>query len=272
MSPEFSVFHYQSPRRLLLDFLAQRQRQEPAYSARRFASDIGISHTLLLMLLQGKRPLRIKHSAALAGAMGLSSHERLFLQALIQFDSATEAEDKALCQLWLTEIHPAGEFRIRELDEFSVIAHWLHTAILAASRIPSLDLSPEALEKRFRKWGKGITALEIRSAIERLLELGLLKRDDSGRLVATHERVTCRDDLANRGARLYHKQASELAAQAIELVPLEQREFQSFSIAVSRDKVPLAKEMLRKFRAQLAKAMSETPGEEIYQVNLQFFQ
>ncbi|MCM2321922.1 MAG: TIGR02147 family protein [Oligoflexia bacterium] len=272
METAFSVFNYQSPRQALLDFLAGRQRQEPHYSVRRFATEMGISHTLLLMFLQGKRPLRVKHGPLLAKAMRLSSQERLFLQALLQLESATDPEEKDLCRVWLAELHPEGDFKIRELEEYSAIAHWIHTVLLAATEIPSLELTPENLHRRLKKWGHRVSLIEVRAALERLLTLGLLRRDESGRLVSTYQRVTSRNDIASRGARAYHKQTSELAIESLERIPLDRREFQSFSLSLSPDQVPLAKELIRKFRAQFAQAMSATRGAEVFQMNLQFFQ
>ena len=95
--------------------------------------------------------------------------------------------------------------------------------------------------------------------------------EKNGKLICTFQRVTTRDDVANRGARSYHKQVAELAAQAIESQPVEEREYQSFAVSVPRAKVKLAKEMIRKFRTQFYEAMTSEPGDEVYQTNIQFF-
>jgi hypothetical protein len=75
--------------------------------------------------------------------------------------------------------------------------------------------------------------------------------------------VTTRDDIANKGARKYHKGVMELSCEALEEQPVDIREYQSFSMTVDRDKIPLSKEMIRNFRAQLELACRSEAGNEI---------
>lgn len=269
-APHITVYNYEDPRQFLLDYLADRQKQDPEFSVRRWAREMGMnSHALLVMLLQGKRPLRVNHVPFLAKGMNLPSQERLYLQALIQFAAASSTEEKALCNLWLSDLNPGGGFRTKEVDQFLSISHWLYTAILAMTDLHGFDGTEESIARRLR--GR-VTVHEVRGALQRLLHMNLLERDSKGRLCATYQRTTTRDDIANEGARKYHRATSELAMDSVEEVPLDRREFQSFSMAVNHDKIPLAKEMIRKFRTQLAKAIASDAGDEVYQMNIQLFQ
>lgn len=246
------------------------QAKEPGLSVRLLATRMGMkSHALLLMLLQGKRPLRVKHASALSKGLELSSQERLYFQALIQLDNATDFEEKQLCNLWLSELHPAQPTRVKELEDFELVSNWLHMAILALSETEGADLTAEGIAQRFPK---KTTVAEVRSAIECLKNKGLIESIDAIRFKPTYQRVTTADDIRNEGARKYHRSVMKLAEQALEAVPLNRREFQSFSIGIAEEKVPLAKEMIRKFRAQFVKAMGAEPGNEVYQCNIQFFQ
>ena len=264
-----SIFNYESPRQFLLDFLADKQHKDSKYSIRSFARDMGLpSHTLLVMILQGKRPLRVRHAMFLAKGMALSSQERLFLQALIQFDSAEDPEEKKLCGLWLSDLHPTKEFKTRELSEFTVVSHWVHMAILAMTSVKDFDGTAEQAHLKLRD---KVSIHEVRAALERLLGLGLLTRTATGKLKPTYERITSRNDVADLGAQKYHQGVMELAQKALEKVPVDRREFQAFSLAVPEEKIPLAKEMIRKFRSQFAKAIGSESGDHVYQMNIQLF-
>ena len=103
------------------------------------------------------------------------------------------------------------------------------------------------------------------------MNLELIEWDENNRLIPTCNRISTKDDIANKGARKYHKQVLGLAVDAIEEVHLDCREFQSFVMAVDKNKVPIAKEMIRKFRKKLSKAVSGD-GDNIYQTSIQFFQ
>jgi uncharacterized protein (TIGR02147 family) len=262
------IFKYESARRYLVDYVSHKQAVDPTFSLRKWSKAMGMtSHAHLVMILQGKRTLTLKQVPFLAKGMSLSSPERLYLQALIQFENATTEEEKELCRLWLSEANPGSAFHVREVDEYIVISHWIHMAILALTDNKSFRGSAEEIYKRLR--GKTSIA-EIRSALERLKALNLIC-EQNGKLVCTYQRVTTKDDVANRGAREYHKQVARLAIDAIEQQSIDEREFQSFAVSLPHSKLKLAKEMIRKFRTQLYEAMTSEPGDEVYQTQIQFF-
>lgn len=265
-----SIYNYENPSQFLLDRVGDLQRNDAGLSIRLLAKRMGFkSHSLLLMLLQGKRPLRVKHAQFLARGLGLNSTEQLYLQALIQYESARDMEEKQLCQHWLSEINPRPLPSARVLQEFECVSNWIHMAILALSDLPGFAENAQAIARRFRN---AVKPAEVRAAIERLKSLGLLQYNKDGLLQATDARLTTQDDVANQGARKYHGQVVELSKAALENTPLEQREFQSFTIAMDSARIPEAKEMIRKFRIQFAREMGKGVANEVFQCNLQFFQ
>lgn len=267
---ESPVFQYRSPHQFLLDQVNRLQNSGGGDSLRNLAKRMGISHTLLVMLLQGKRPIRIKHAAAIAQGFQLGSQERLYLQALIQLENAKDPYEKQLCQLWLSELHPNdAQLSTRVVDEFEVISNWVHMAILSLCELKDFDPSPEAIAARL---GAKVTANEVRAAIGRMKNLGLIRFEKCGRFVPTQAQVTTQDDVASQGVRSYHKQVMDLAKDAIDRQPVDSREYQSFAISVPRDRIPQAKDLIRKFRAQFVKLMEGSSPDEVYQVNIQMFQ
>jgi len=263
-----SVFQYASARRFLLDAVEQKQKQESKFSIRQWAKDMGMSsHVLMVLVLQGKRNLTLKQVPFLSKGLNLSTPERMYFQALIQMDQAKSPEEKELCSHWMQDLNPGRILRVREVDEYRVISHWVHMAILSMTELKDFTGTPEEIHSRL---GGKVTLLEVRSALERLKELKLITLKN-GVLKATFHQVTTKDDVANRGVRAYHQQVAQLAADAVEAQSIDEREFQSFAISVPKNKIQLAKSMIRKFRTQFAKAMSSEPGDDVYQTNLHFF-
>ena len=262
------IFKYQSAKRYLLDYVAHQQTTNEEFSLRKWSKAMGLnSHAHVVMILQGKRSLSLKMATAFAKGLNLSSAEHLYLRALIQFESAETDEEKDLCRLWLSDANPGSDFRIREIDEYIVIAHWVHMAILAMTDTKNFDGSPEVIQKRL---GGKVTLAEVRAAMERLKDLNLLSVID-GKLTATFQRITTKDDVANRGAREYHKQVAKLGVTAVDEQSVDEREFQSFAVSVPSKKMALAKEMIRKFRSQFYEAMTSEQGDHVYQTQIQFF-
>jgi uncharacterized protein (TIGR02147 family) len=142
-------------------------------------------------------------------------------------------------------------------------------AILTMGDLAAQEGTPSAIRKRLRK---KLPVTEIQAALERLQSLGLLEIEPGAVLRPTQDRITTRDDVANRGAREYHKSVMSLAAEALEEQPVDIREFQSVALAVPKGRIGLAKEMIRKFRSQFETQIGSNSGDEMYQLNVQFFQ
>ena len=270
---ELSVFQYQSARDYLRDQFATLKQTDAGFSARKFCrqTDFG-SHALLVMIMRGKRKLTLKQVPALVKGFRLNSEERIYLQTLIQLDNAKSEEEKNFCKLWLNDINPRKDYRILEIEQYHLIADWIHMAILTLAKIPGLKISAESVYSLIdpKLTQNKLTLPQVRQAIERLLDLGLL-REDGDSLTPTQNSVRTKDDVSSRGAREYHRQVARLGIEALEAQKPDEREFQSFALTIPQGKIPLAKDMIRKFRHQMVQVMESEPGSDVYQCNLQFF-
>lgn len=252
-----------------MDFLASKQKEDSSYSVRKWARDMELKgHSLLVMLLQGKRKLRIQHCEFLSKNMNLNSNERSYLQTLIQYNNATGIEEKKHIASLLGDLHPGENFKSQDVAEFTAIADWIHMAIMAMTELKDFKGTEEQIAVLL---GGKVKITEIRSALIRLMDLKLLVWNEEGKLVPTLTELSTKDDVSSAGAREYHKQVMGLGIKAIDEQALEDREFQSFTMAVAKEKIPLAKEMIRKFRFKLTKAVSGD-GDNVYQTSIQFFQ
>ena len=264
-----SVYNYRDPRQFLLDHLASRQGLDENFSVRKWAKEMELkSHSLLVLLLQGKRNIRIQHCDFIKKAVALEHNEFTYLKTLVKFTNAKTIEEKKLMEDFLHDLHPGDGFTSKEVAEFIVISDWVYMAIMAMTDLKDFKGTEEEILERL---GNRATPHEVRSAMIRLMDLKLVTWSDDGKLTPTFRRISTRDDISNEGAKKYHEQVIDLAKKAVREQDLDQREFQSFTMAVAKEKIPLAKEMIRNFRAKLSKAVSGD-GDNVYQTNIQFFQ
>ena len=266
-----SVYQYRSASRYLLDRVVEKQKADRSFSIRKWSKEMGFpSHSLLAMVLQGKRSITLKQVPFLAKGLSLSTPEKMFFQGLIQIENARTPEEKEWCELFVSELRPKSieNTYVREIDEYISIANWIHPTLLALS--DTTDSFRDA-DEAAKKIESTLTTSEIRVALERLVALELLKKDEFGVYRATCRRMTTKDDVANRGAREYHKQSAALVQEKIDSQDVLEREFQSMAIAVPANRIPLAKEMIRKFRSQFSLAIGSKNSNQVYQFNLHFF-
>jgi len=151
------------------------------------------------------------------------------------------------------------------LDEFKLIAEWYHAAIIEMTNIKNLSVNPQSVSERL-----GISKLEAREAIDRLLRLGLLLTEDGAiKRSKTNYQIK---DIPSEAIRYFHSQNLRKAQQALQTQPLDKREFYSTTMAINPAKIKKAKALIQKFSTEIMECLEEGPQESLYQFNVQLFQ
>ena len=263
-----NLFYFESA----IDYLKARFHNEkqanPQFSIRKWVAENTFgSHALLFMILNGKRKLSLKHVTAITQGFKFTSAERVFFQTLIQLEQAETEEEKQFFRTWLNELVPGRDHRLATLAHSQVMSDGIHAAIMVMTRIPQLDLSPQAIFKSFQS---RYTLEQIAEALERLQNLGYLVQKE-GRLQMTADSFTTLPDVTNKPIRLYHKQMAAWGAESIDQQEISERHFQSLTLAIPKKSIPLAKDLLQKFYNQFQTLLMKDQADEVYQLNLHFF-
>ena len=236
------------PVAVLRTAIEERSQRNPGYSLRAFARASGISHTVLSLVLSGKRPLSKKAALKLADYLELDPESRQ--NVLKPYESK-----------------PTPEFSTLSLDAFSVISDWYHYAILSLMELPDAKLDARWIAKRI-----GISVLDAKMAIERLQRLELLVEDAEGRFHQRGLPIKIDNTVSTAATRRFHKQVLARAAESIEKDDIAERDFSSMTFAMDVSSVEFARERIREFRRQLTAEleMRGTP-QSVYYLTVQLF-
>jgi uncharacterized protein (TIGR02147 family) len=98
-----------------------------------------------------------------------------------------------------------------------------------------------------------------------------LLRVENGRYIKTNERLTTPNDRASECIREHHKQVMQNGFKAIEEQDISERVLNSCAMTIDAGKMNEAKELILKFRQDMAKLMEKPSGDETYQLSIQFF-
>jgi uncharacterized protein (TIGR02147 family) len=216
-----------TPEQLLKQALKERCAKNPQYSIRAFARASGISHTVLSLVLSGKRRLSKKATIKLADYLGLDPKDR---KALIQKRNGPTADD----------------YQTLSLDAFEVISDWYHYAILSLLEIPGAQFEPRWIAKQL-----GIQVLNAKLAIERLQRLGLVEEVSTGVWKQSGKPLKVENTISTVATRNFHKQLLARAAESIDKDPIPVRDFASMTFALDPSQVEYARQRIRDFRRQL---------------------
>jgi transcriptional regulator with XRE-family HTH domain len=240
MTPDVST----STRDLLSQELERRSARNGRYSMRAFARSLGLSHTLVSLVLSGRRGLSPETRARVVSRLGLPPET-----PRAQGAPAADASVRAL-----------------ELDQFHLISDWYHFAILSLLEIPRSKAEPRWIAARL-----GISELQAKLALERLLRLGLLARSGR-RLRQSGEPIRIGNTVSTAATRKFHQQLLEKARESLEADPIEERDFTSMTFALDPARLELAKSRIRDFRrALVAELESHGRPRRVYELTVQLF-
>jgi uncharacterized protein (TIGR02147 family) len=117
-----------------------------------------------------------------------------------------------------------------------------------------------------------ISPQQARKALDLLLGLGLIRRDESGQLVHKEEFITTGDEVTSTSVKNYHREMIRKGSEAIERFGAPERDISSVTVALSEENFKRVKSLIQQFRKELlAIADQDQSPEGVYQVNFQLF-
>lgn len=265
------IYKYSEIHRFLTDAWREKRARNPAFSMTAWSKQMGLGNSSPLSLaFKGKRTLPKKYLPQIIRTLGLDSQQAQYLEALLDLSRAKSAEQRLFYIKRLSELSPGQEFSPQLVEEFKYLSNPLHGAIIEMTELRVFQNDAEWIQSRLQF---DIPLREVRETIDRLLELKLLQLVD-GRLRKTQRHLSTPGDVADLGSRKYHEEISELAKIAVSTQDVKQREFNSYSFNIKKEKLAAAKLALRQFVQDFLNAHEapEGEGDETFQLNLQLFQ
>ena len=250
---------------ILKEELEQRCSKNPRYSMRSFARDLGLAPARLSDVLRGRYGLSRAAGESIAKSLGYSKSEITRFCDLIDSEHARDPKKRSEALQRVEQ--KQDNYRQLSLDGFQVISEWYHYAILELTLIEGFRSDSAWIAKQL-----GISQLVAQAAVERLLRLDLLLRDDHGVLIPSEGMTSSPDGVPSESIKKFHRQILQKAIQAIDLQNIEERDFSNVILAIDEEQIPQAKESIRKFRREFDLKFGRTQKKNrIYNLSVQFF-
>ena len=264
------LFTYLDYRKFLRDSFDELKRTRPSFSHRAFARLAGFSSSNYVMLvMQGKRNLSGDGIFKIAKALKLKKAEAEFFENLVRFNQATSDAERNFYYSRIAANRHYAAARPLERGQYEYYSRWYIPAIREMVLLEDFKESPDWIASRLTP---AITSREAESALRLLIDLGLLVRDETGRLVQRDRHIAGVEEVKSLAMSNFQREMIEKAAASIEATPPEIREIGSVTFAVSKAKLMEAKKMMREFRTRIASFLAEDSGADaVYQFNFQLF-
>jgi uncharacterized protein (TIGR02147 family) len=240
--------NFENFRLFLQEELVKRCRSNPLYSMRGFARDLDIDNSLLSKLLSGKRTIGKRLASKLIGKLELDvrTYKRLL--------NVSEDEEDVLSYEQLA------------IDSFAIISDWHHYAILELLRVENY--------KSDLKWiatSLGMSAIECRDSVERLIRVELVEQWEDGTLVDVSggKSTNISNNMKHGALRKMQKQLLEKSIKCIDEISYEKRNNTSMTMAINTELLPEAVEEITKFRRNMGKLLSSGASkDEVYNLSI----
>lgn len=220
------------------------------------------------MVLNGQRRPGRKMAQKLADYFTFNERERRYFLDLIQLEKVQhDPHLKVLVLEELKRLSPNRKFQLLDDKTFSLISSWYFYAIrqMCRMRLPVKEVEDIQTRLLFP-----LTPSKIRSALEIMLELGLLEKTDAGfRPTSAHLKTT--DDIQSEAIRRFHESVLAMAAKSVRMFKPQERELRAVTLSFNADQLPAVQTRIREFSDQLAEEFGQSCGDSVFQLAIQFF-
>lgn len=242
----------ESKKMWLSNLIAEKMKKNPHFSLRAFARRVEISPTVLSRILSGKRNLTFNLAVRIADALLFTPEEREELFSYFTKKNEKDAnaqEDKNERQI--------------TLECFNAMKDWYHYGITQLLQVKGFVEDYQWIASML-----SISSLEAKLAVDRLLRLEILERDENGKLHRTATHFTTTSEVASSGLRHFQKQILEKSIISLEEDSLDERDITSITVAINEDKIKEAKLEIKKFRMRMSEFMSEGEKTRVYNLGI----
>lgn len=251
-------------RTFLKSELARRCESNPLYSLRAFSRSLEIDAGTLSGLISGKRPLSIKMAHRILGKLELGPlQKQKFLKSIID-----EQKGKNLSRIGLFKNANVAysEPDHIEVEKFKVISDWYHYAILELTFVDGFQSNQNWIARAL-----GISVTEAKLAIDRLLELGILRDENGVFIKVPHHMTTKEKHITTPALKNQQKQFLEKARFSLDNDPVETRNHTGMTMAIDPSKIPAAKQMIEDFTQSLCEFLESGERKQVYQLAINLF-
>lgn len=267
---ELDIYGYLDYRAFLRDAYKQRKRTQQGFSYRAFARRAGMrSPNFLKLVIDGDRNLSMRSAEQFAQALELDSNETSFFIDLIGFGQANSSVEKNYFLERIGSYRRHQKVKRLERSAFAYLSHWYYPAIRELAACEAFTDDPQWIADRLVP---KISVSQAREALQVLLELGLLVRNDDGLLIQGDSSVSTGNEMRSLAIGNFHRQMMERAESAIDAVPQRHREISGVTVALSQQGFEALKRRIHALRSEILRlAEDESAADRVIQFNFQAF-
>lgn len=269
---KINIYDYMDYRLFLRDFYDLEKSLDSTFSYRVFATAVDIDASLLVKILQSKRHLSTSSVESVIAFFNFKEGKSEYFREMVAYSKAKTSAEIRIHFETLQKMRPS---RSRMLDEarYRYFQQWFYPVIRSALDVYEYYGEQDALSLGNSCIPK-LTATQVTTAVEALLQLGLAEIRPDGRVIPFDAHVRTQDHWLSASISEYQKTVTELGRQSIENIPKENRDISTLTMALDSSQIERIRSILADARKSIVNVVNSMPAEQcdsVYQLNFQMF-
>lgn len=264
------VFEYVDYRAYLREFYADAKMNRRGFSHRAFSRRAGLgSPNHLKRVMDGERNLTLEMAARFAQALALTGEAADYFVQLVRLDQAKTSVERSAAFDKLSTFKAYRRTRKLDLAHAAYHSTWYIPVVRELAARKDFRARPKWIAERVLP---PIKPSEAQTALDTLLELGLLRRGDGGKVEQAEPLLTTGPEMPALHIARYHRMMMQKAAESIDLVPSERRDISAVVLLLSESGIARIKRRMQRLRRELLElSLAETNPTQVVQMNFQIF-
>ena len=265
-----NIFEYDNYRKYLKDYYEAKKAQKQSFSYRAFSKKAGFnSPNFLKLVMEGKRNLSHDSIEKCIDALALRKEEAGFYKNLVQFNQAKTVEQKHQFAKEIIRSKVYKKLKPLSQAQYQYWSRWYNIVIREMVALECFKEDPEWIANHLVP---KITTDEAKNSLKQLLKIGVIKRNDKGKLIQAQTDVTAGDEVVVSSMGQFHQEMIEKAKESIDRFKGKHRQISSITCGLSEKSAEKLKQMINKFRKDIIDLSNrEREATRVYQVNFQLF-
>lgn len=265
-----NIFEYTDFRMYLQDYYNRMKKETAYFSFRYFSRTAGFtSPNYLKLIMEGSRNLSADGISRFSKAMKLDAKETRYFRLMVLMNQAATAEEK---DFYTRQILKSKVYKtLKPLNEaqYDYYSQWFH--------IPLRELVGRSDFKNDPKWiapqfTPHLTEAQVKEGLQLLEKLGIITKTENDSYTITDRAISTGDEVTSLAVMNYHRKMMQMAAEALDRFPANERDISSLTMGVSQETAKKIKVMVQEFRKEvIALVNHEQNVEDVVQLNFQLF-
>ncbi len=270
---KLNIYDYLDYRKFLKDYYDFQKKNQSSFSYRQFSKIAGFkSPNFLKLVMESQRNLSKSGILKFSTALKLNKNQSEYFYHLVLMNQSEKDHEKEIHYKSLTKIAPHTKRKSLGMDAHRYCSHWIYPVLREMIELNIFEEDPYWIARRLNFQ---VSIPEIRSALKFLIDEEYIKRTSSDTLEVAEKILTTPDEIASLSYRNYHRQMLHQAEEALNTIPLEDREFGSVTFILPENAIQELKERIKQFRQEIhhwaVEQSSTNNGELVTQLNIQLY-